>query len=462
MTLHFSDYPDHISQMIAAALAAADPAAAVQRHLHWNGRTLAIGQPIVYTHHPADGRIFLISVGKAAVPMALAAADAIGEHLHAGVIIAKRGERNWQNDIAGTMLGSRRDDFPLYEAGHPLSDEVSVQATTAVHDLLTATTAHDLVLCLISGGTSALLTQPILSLSDWQQLTQALLESGCTINELNRVRRQADRVKGGGLAQWAAPATCVTLILSDVVGNPLEAIGSGPTVHCTETLADAVAVLARYQVGGRLETAVWQRIVQTLHSLKDKPTANTAPAHNVIIGDVRQAAQATQIKAAQLGFTPHLITAQLEGEAREVGRVAAAIAKDTLPAHCYLLGGETTVTVRGQGKGGRNQETALAAAIALQGVSNRVIASFASDGEDGPTPAAGAVVTGESVGNGRIHRLAPHSHLNRNDSYTYFQQLDARNRAANPENPPPSTLLQTGPTGTNVNDLIIILSYPSN
>ncbi|MCA9936124.1 MAG: glycerate-2-kinase family protein, partial [Anaerolineales bacterium] len=318
MTLHYPDYPDHINQLIEAALAAADPATAVQRHLHWNGRTLAIGQPIIHTHHPSDGRIYLISVGKAAVPMALAAAQTLGERLHAGVIIAKRGEHDWQSDIAGTLLEERRDDFPLYTASHPLSDEIGVQATTAVHDLLTATTAHDLVLCLISGGASALLTQPILPLSDWQQLTQALLKSGCTINELNRVRRQLDRVKGGGLAQWAAPATCVALILSDVVGSPLEAIGSGPTVHTTETLADAVSVLARYQVGNRLETAVWQRIIQTMHQMKEQPIPEAAPAYNLIIGDVRQAAQAAQIKAAQLGFTPHLITAQLEGEAREV------------------------------------------------------------------------------------------------------------------------------------------------
>jgi glycerate-2-kinase len=168
---------------------------------------------------------------------------------------------------------------------------------------------------------------------------------------------------------------------------------------------------------------------------------------------VRHAAQAAIIKAAQLGFTPHLITTQLEGEGREVGKMVAAIAKDTLPGHCYVLGGETTVTVRGKGRGGRNQETALAAAIALQGVRRRVVASFATDGEDGPTPAAGAMITGETVENGRVHQLyAPH-YLARNDSYTYFQQLDAHTTRPH--------LLQTGPTGTNVNDLIIILSYPN-
>ncbi len=165
------------------------------------------------------------------------------------------------------------------------------------------------------------------------------------------------------------------------------------------------------------------------------------------------------IKAAQLGFTPHLITAQLEGEAREVGKVAAAIAKDTLPGHCYVMGGETTVTLRGNGKGGRNQETALAAAIALHGVKRRVVASFATDGEDGPTPAAGAVVTGETVQNGRVYRLDAEQYLSRNDSYTYFQQLDTLTRAGSPD--APTYLLQTGPTGTNLNDLIIILSYPN-
>ncbi|MCA9962315.1 MAG: DUF4147 domain-containing protein, partial [Anaerolineales bacterium] len=264
---------------------------------------------------------------------------------------------------------------------------------------------------------------------------------------------QLDEVKGGGLAQQANPATCVSLILSDVVGNPLHVIGSGPTAHSPETLADAVTVLARYQIGSRLETAVWQRVVQALHKLRLQTPPPDTRTHNIIIGDVRQAALAALVKAAQLGFAPQLLTAQLEGEAREVGRFAAAFAKDAPPATCLIMGGETTVTVRGQGKGGRNQEAALAAAIALDGQPNRVIASFATDGEDGPTAAAGAVVTGETVKNGRAHRLNATTYLDKNDSYTYFQQLDSVIETANCH-------IQTGPSGTNVNDLLFVLTYP--
>ncbi len=206
MSLQFFDYPGHIKQMIAAALAASDPGQAVQRHLRFNGRSLAIGrETIIHTHYPADGRIFLVSVGKAAVPMALAASDSLGEHLTAGVIVAKQGEREWQGELAGSIFAAQPQEFQLFEAGHPVSNEVSVAAATAVAQMLAQTTAHDLVLCLISGGASALLSQPRISLGDWQQLTNALLASGCTINELNSVRQQLDRVKGGGLAQWASP-----------------------------------------------------------------------------------------------------------------------------------------------------------------------------------------------------------------------------------------------------------------
>lgn len=460
MTLRFLDYRNHVTQIMEAALTAADPGLAVQRYLRLNTQSLAIGRDtIIHTHVPADGRIFLVSVGKAAVPMALAAAHSLGNQLTAGVIVAKEGDRDWQAEVSGSLFVARPHDFQLFEAGHPVSNPTSVTAATAVAQLLAGTTAHDLVLCLISGGASALLSQPRISLTDWQQLTNALLASGCTINELNSVRQQLDQVKGGGLARWAAPATCIGLILSDVVGNPLDVIGSGPTVRNSSSLAEAVKVLARYQISNRLETAVWQRLIQALHQLKDQPAPSETRAQNLIIGDVRQAAQAAMIKAAQLGFTPHLITAQLEGEAREVGKVAAAIAKDTLPGHCYLLGGETTVTLRGKGLGGRNQEMALAAAIALQGVSRRAIASFATDGEDGPTPAAGAVVTGETVQNGRAFRLEASAYLARNDSYTYFHQLDTQSEAHHPHMP--NHLLQTGPTGTNVNDLIMILSYPN-
>lgn len=450
--LHFADYRQHVDALVQAALVAADPAAAVKRHLKRDGRTLCVGP------HAFDldrGRVWLVGVGKAAVPMSMAAAEIIGADLAQGVVVTKKG-------MDGTTAVAVPADFPAYVTvlggSHPVSDADSVRATQAVLEMLAQTTADDLVLCLISGGTSALLTQPRIDLAEWQALTATLLASGCTINELNAVRRRLDRVKGGGLARAAAPARCLSLILSDVVGNPLAAIGSGPTVLTDETPAQALDVLTRYDVASRLDTDAWQRIEKVLQEATAEPETAPLRTEHVIVGDVRAAAMAALSRAVQLGFVTQLLTAQLEGEAREVGRVAAAIAKDAASARCLILGGETTVTLRGDGRGGRNQEVALAAAVALQGWPNVVVASFASDGEDGPTPVAGAVVSGETATAARRYDLDPVAYLDRNDSHTFFARLDDA-RAEAEEEAAPRCLIAPGPTGTNVNDLLIILTY---
>ena len=262
------------------------------------------------------------------------------------------------------------------------------------------------------------------------------------------MRRQLDAVKAGGLARLATPAQVISLILSDVVGNELAAIGSGPTVATQETPADALAILTRYNVAGFLETAVYQTIITTLKNLaQTTQTPATNIIDNIIVGSIQQSAQAAAKAAKTLGFHTTLLTSKLEGEAREMGKLAAAIAKDAPPQTATILGGETTVTLRGDGIGGRNLETALAAAIALAGWPNRTITSFATDGDDGPTGMAGATITGQTVHDNQT-ALA---HLNNNDSYTYFAHLDNAGRGPH--------LIKTGPTGTNVNDLIIILNY---
>jgi glycerate 2-kinase len=351
-----------------------------------------------------------------------------------------------------------QESYILLRGSHPVSDERSITATETIIEQLSRATANDLVICLISGGTSALLTKPRLPLADWQMLNQALLASGCTIHEFNTVRRQLDAVKGGGLAHFAAPATVISLILSDVVGNDLAVIGSGPTVAVQETAADALAILERYHITNAVETAVWQRIVATLEA-QQGPQPTMPPVHHHIVGDVRQAALAATEKAEQLGFKAQLLTAYLEGEARTVGRLMAAIAKEMPPGHGFILGGETTVTIRGAGVGGRNQETALAAAIALDGWADTAVACFATDGDDGPTEAAGALITGDTMAYGRQVGLNGRAALDNNDSHTFFSQLDQKCRQAghNAEH-----LLQTGPTGTNVNDLVFILRYPQS
>jgi hydroxypyruvate reductase len=456
MTPQFNAYSNHVQEIINAVLAAADPAAAVQRHLQCDGRYLTVGSEI-YTM--SKGQIYLISVGKAAVTMGLAAANILGNKLAHAIFVAKKTDRDWTAEIEASPLSLQSSTFSLFQSGHPVPDEESVRAGAAVLDLLHQTNEDDLVIFLISGGASALLARPLLPLADWQALTNALLASGCTIAELNTVRRQLDAVKGGGLARAAAPATCASLILSDVVGSPLEAIGSGPTVISDESpadaLADALAVLHRYRLHETLETAVWQNLTQQLET--NPPGSQPKPADNQhdIIADVGQAAHAALTKAAQLGFISQILTTHLEGEAREAGRFAAALAKDNPPGRCLILGGETTVTLHGQGRGGRNQELALAAAIALEGWPGQVVVSLATDGEDGPTDAAGAMVTGETAVIARRHHLNPITFLQNNDSYRFFRELDT----AVSENRPPHHI-KIGATGTNVNDLIIILTYP--
>ncbi|HID51367.1 MAG TPA: DUF4147 domain-containing protein [Anaerolineae bacterium] len=444
MSPKFSDYPNHVKALVKAALDAADPARAATNHLQRHGRSLTIGGAEVEL---ADGRLFIVSVGKASVPMALAAASILGDLVYQGICIGKAYAGNWDEEIATRI--AQPAAFPLYLGNHPVSGSESVQATTAVTDMLAETRENDLVICLISGGTSALLTQPRISLAAWQALNQALLASGCPIDEFNTVRRQLDAVKGGGLARLAAPASVISLILSDVVGNPLPAIGSGPTVLTEESPAEALAVLQRYGIEERVAAAVWQEIVGALA----KEQGETAgPPRNLIIGDVRTAAIATAEEARLLGFTTQILTTHLEGEAREAGRFAAAIAQDMRPNQCVILGGETTVTLRGSGIGGRNLETALSAAIVLDGRPRTVLFSLATDGDDGPTGAAGAVVTGETAGYARTHHLNPRAYLDNNDSYTFFRELDTAVG-------PPTHLIITGPTGTNVNDLICVLTY---
>ena len=442
MPLHFPDYRKHLDELVQAALAAADPVTAVSLHLKRQNHTLILNNQEHFDL--TQGRLFLVSVGKAALPMLDAATAIIGEGLTAGIAVTK---------VIPTEYQPAHPAIQIHRGSHPVSSQESLDATTAVYHFLQQTEANDLVLCLISGGASALLTQPLVSLADWQALNQALLASGCTINEFNTVRRQLDAVKGGGLSRWAAPARTISLILSDVVGNPLEFIGSGPTVPGTDTPEDALKVLEKYDIASHVDEMVWSVVSEQLLVNSEQLSVNsvTQPV-NHIIGDVRKAAEAALAKAQELGFATQLLTARLEGEAREVGLIAAAIAKDTPPDHCLIMGGETTVSLSGSGKGGRNLETALSAAIALDNWPKTAVASFATDGEDGPTDAAGAVVTGNTLTNGRFHSLNASEYLHNNDSYHFFQQLDDEKTAT-------ATLIKPGSTGTNVNDLVIILTY---
>ena len=449
MILRLEDRHEHIQTIIEAALAAADPAGAVRRHLQRDGRLLLLE---AYQYNLDSGRVFLLAAGKAALTMGRTALEILQNDVAGGVIITKQTEPGLSRRYMATV--GERSAVAVYEASHPVSDESSVRATAAAIDLLENTAPGDLVLCLISGGASALLTQPHIALDQWQRLTQALLESGCTINELNSVRKQLDEVKGGGLARLAAPAATVSLVLSDVVGNPLDVIGSGPTAANPESPAEALTVLHRYNIAGVLIPEVWKSIIDRLtnpRSVTSVARFEELEVNNVIIGDVRIAAHAAAGAASDLGFDDRFLTAHLQGESREVGRVAAALARDAPQGVCLVLGGETTVTVRGEGTGGRNQELALSAAISLSGMEHAALSTFATDGEDGVTDAAGAIITGQTAARAKAAGLDPQEYLHDNDSYNFFSDLEIETGR--------DYLLRTGPTGTNVNDLLIILTY---
>jgi glycerate 2-kinase len=311
---------------------------------------------------------------------------------------------------------------------------------------------------LISGGGSALLTLPAegLELSDLQVMTECLLAAGATINELNTIRKHLSAVKGGQLARMAAPATVYTLILSDVVGDPLEVIASGPTVPDPTTFDDAWTIVKQYQLEDSLPVAVSQRLqAGCAGDVLDTPKPGASifeRVHNAIIGSNRISARAA-VEAAQVaGFETQLLSTYIEGEAREVGKVMAGLAKGLVsgegpisPPACLVAGGETTVTLRGDGQGGRNQEMALAAAIALQGWRRTLITCLGTDGTDGPTDAAGAFASGDTVERAQAKGFDAVKYLKRNDAYNFFAPL--------------GDLIVTGPTQTNVNDLTLVFAW---
>jgi hydroxypyruvate reductase len=307
---------------------------------------------------------------------------------------------------------------------------------------------EDTLVCLISGGGSALVTAPYVPLEDLQTLTSLLLSSGAPIDEINTLRRQLDRVKGGGLARGTR-AKIISLILSDVIGNSLEAIASGPTVPDPTTKVDAIAILKKYNLEEKVPGSILDILLSVPSlALTSSGRAINARVQNIIVGDNKLAAQAALKQAEQEGFQAEILTNELQGEARDAGRDVAqrlrAESVNRTRPFCLIVGGETTVTIRGYGKGGRNQELALGAVEELRGVENVMLITLATDGDDGPTDAAGAVVTGESAQRAAAQGLDAVDHLSRNDSYRFFEKL--------------GDLLKTGPTGTNVNDLTFLFA----
>ena len=409
----------HALQIFRAALHAADPYAAVLRHLQFDGRTLTAGRRR-YRMTDFD-RIQVIGAGKASAAMARAVEHVLGRFIKGGVV----------NVPDGTEPSLRR--IELNPAGHPIPDERGRQGALRILEIARQGGPRDLLICVISGGASALLPAPVTgySLGAKQDLTSQLLNTGATIHELNTVRKHLSLIKGGQLAGAAHPAALITLILSDVIGDDLDVIGSGPTVVDSSTIEQAESVLRKYGVA-------------VPSGLLHETPKELRGGQNLIIGSNRLAIDAAALKAKELGYRTLVLSSSIDGETREIARMHAAIIKEILAAGrpvrrpaCVLSGGETTVTVRGKGMGGRNQEFVLAAAIALEGYGPVTIFSAGTDGVDGPTDAAGA------IGDERTSMSGAREFLDNNDSYHFFEKRDA--------------LVKTGPTGTNVMDVRIVL-----
>jgi glycerate 2-kinase len=435
---------EQVLPVLSAALEAVDPYGAVERDLPREDEQLLVGE----RRYDLTGlrRLFVVGAGKAGAPMVRAVEAVLGDRISAGLVNVKRGH------VEPTRI------VQLQEAGHPIPDEAGVEGTRRIVELAQAAGPDDLVICLISGGGSALLQLPSegISLADTQQLTQALLRAGATINELNTVRKHLSQVTGGGLARLAQPARVLSLILSDVVGNPLDVIASGPTVPDSSTFAEAIAILERYAVWADLPDSIRERLEAGRRGqLAETPKPGDPlfqNVHNVVVASNERAAQAALRVAQAQGFRALLLSTYVEGEAREIGKVFAALAREVsasgqpLPRPCCLVaGGETTVTVRGQGSGGRNQELALGAALKLAGLPDVLVVALATDGNDGPTDAAGAVADGTTLERAKALGLDPHAALAENDTYRFFDRL--------------GDLLLTGPTNTNVNDLVFVFAF---
>ena len=432
----------HALEVFQAALKAVDPVGAVRKYVKVVDDTLQVGEHR-FAFKDFD-RILVVGAGKAGAPMALALEELLGDRIADGVIVVKEGH--------GLPLAHVR----IHEASHPVPDERGIKGAEEILSLVKDAGERDLVLCIMSGGGSALLVAPAdgVTLEDKQEVTRLLLACGADIHEINSIRKHLSRAKGGGLARFAYPATVVSLILSDVIGDDLNVIASGPAVPDTSTFDDTRQVLEKYDIWDQVPQSVQSRIERGLKGdVEDTPKAGDAVfkrCFSELVGTNIQALKAAGFKAEELGYRTLILSSTVEGEAREVVKVLTAIAKEvrgsgnplSAPA-CILCGGETTVTIRGDGKGGRNQEFALASALSIDGMEDVVVLAGGTDGNDGPTDAAGAIADGRTLTRARAQGLDPFDYLKRNDAYHFFQPLE--------------DLVITGPTRTNVMDVYMIL-----
>lgn len=433
----------HALAIFRAGLKAADPDQGIRRNLIVTHDALQVGRH----RYPFDRhrRILVAGAGKASARMARTLESLLGKRITGGVICTKYGHLEPLKRVR------------LIESGHPVPDEAGVEGARQVRDLVLTAGKDDLVIVLVSGGASALMPLPAdgITLSEKQETTRLLLACGATIHELNAVRKHISGIKGGQLARLAQPATVLALLLSDVIGDPLDVIGSGPTAADASTFRTAWQILEKYDLLNKVPGSVAALLdAGCRREVPDTPKAGDPcfqTTRNVIVGSNRLAVDAAALKAKELGYRVVVLSTTIEGETREIAAMHAAILREcrasgrpAKPPACLISGGETTVTLRGKGKGGRNLEFVLAAAMAMENLSGTVVLSGGTDGTDGPTDAAGAWADGDTVGRALALGLNPAQALAHNDSYPLFAALD--------------DLLITGPTGTNVMDVRILLS----
>jgi len=432
----------HARALFEVAIKAVDAEQCVRRFVHLDGDVLHIGdQDYDLSHYK---RILVVGMGKASPQMGVALEGILGDRIAGGVINTKYEH------------GESLQHIEVVECGHPVPDEAGVEGANRILSLLHEADEQTLVICVISGGGSALTPAPVdgVSLRDKQETTRLLLACGANIVELNAIRKHLSRIKGGGMARVAFPATVVALMLSDVIGDPMDVIASGPTVPDTSTFQTCMDILDKYDLLEKIPDAVRSRFEAGLAGdIDDTPKPGDEAllrVQNLVVGSNGLAVSAAAEKARDLGYNTLVLSTRVEGEAREVAYVYAGIAKEIVdsgqplvaPA-CVISGGETTVLVRGHGKGGRNQELALSAAIQLAGYDRVVMLSGGTDGTDGPTDAAGAIVDGQTITRANKKDISALAHLKNNDAYHFFKPLD--------------DLIMTGATGTNVADVAFVM-----
>lgn len=431
-----------------AGVEAVNPYKLVLQAVRFDGNKLTINDCSYNLSH--FKKVVVIGAGKATAPMAQAMECILGDVIDDGKIIVKYGHT------------ARLKKIKMVEASHPVPDSSGVKGAEEIIRILKNADKESLVICLISGGASALLVSPAvgITLEDKKIATELLLKAGVAISELNTVRKHLSSIKGGRLAQIAYPAAIITLILSDVIGDRLDVIASGPTVPDPTTFQDSMAVIEKYGLRDRLPPKLLKLLRQGLNDkIKDTPKGDESffkKTRTVVIGSIKNAIASATEQARSLGFDPDVVTSKLQGEARDAARYLAATAIEVQNSmrhgdkpRCLISGGETTVNVKGNGLGGRNQELAMAFAMEIEGIKGITMLSAGTDGTDGSTDAAGAIVDGNTIVLARELGIIPEIYLENNNSYNFFKRFDFVSKRRHH--------LITGPTGTNVMDMQIIV-----